>query len=380
VTSATASAVVLHKLLQCPPPSLASCKACFQPTFACCFPAGRGARQAAPLHVLRLRQQRAVAARTQKLGWGGQGRRAGRAPICGPAPASSQRGSPCQAIPLRFCCSTHVVQPPPLTPAQLPVAPASAAAHSAGVELVHPYDRNGRVWGREEGHRPAGSAAAQPLLHITAPSCCNSQAFTACHADYHSRPPHTNTPPHPHLVQLESSAYATHGLQAALDDYRRACYDAAAAVRKHLRQLATSLQVGPRLAVFNCAAAGPGHCGPGCSPLACIAGLPAQPGRPPGKAAELAPLPVPPAAGGTDRAGVCRDDGHCGGRPGCTHAGGAQARRAAAHLFACCPPLSPPHWGPAAESSPGTTLAAAQRAVPPPPSSACSGAAGGCPL
>lgn len=45
-------------------------------------------------------------------------------------------------------------------------------------------------------------------------------------------------------VQLESSAYASHGLQSALDDYRRACYDSAAAVRRHLRELASQLQVG----------------------------------------------------------------------------------------------------------------------------------------
>ncbi|EFN52896.1 hypothetical protein CHLNCDRAFT_138439 [Chlorella variabilis] len=48
--------------------------------------------------------------------------------------------------------------------------------------------------------------------------------------------------PHDRNGRLESSAYASHGLQSALDDYRRACYDSAAAVRRHLRELASQLQ------------------------------------------------------------------------------------------------------------------------------------------
>jgi hypothetical protein len=45
------------------------------------------------------------------------------------------------------------------------------------------------------------------------------------------------------FLQIDSSCYASHGLQSALDDYRRACYEAAAAVRQHLRDLARELQV-----------------------------------------------------------------------------------------------------------------------------------------
>lgn len=49
--------------------------------------------------------------------------------------------------------------------------------------------------------------------------------------------------PPPHM-QVEASAYASAGLQSALDDYRRACYEAGAEVRKQLRELASRLQVG----------------------------------------------------------------------------------------------------------------------------------------
>ena len=45
-------------------------------------------------------------------------------------------------------------------------------------------------------------------------------------------------------MQVEASAYASAGLQSALDDYRRACYEAGAEVRKQLRELASRLQVG----------------------------------------------------------------------------------------------------------------------------------------
>lgn len=41
---------------------------------------------------------------------------------------------------------------------------------------------------------------------------------------------------------METSVFASHGLEAALDDYRRACSEAAAAVRARLRELATRLQ------------------------------------------------------------------------------------------------------------------------------------------
>ncbi|PSC73121.1 DNA mismatch repair mitochondrial isoform X1, partial [Micractinium conductrix] len=49
--------------------------------------------------------------------------------------------------------------------------------------------------------------------------------------------------PHDRNGKLDGSFHATHGLQSALDDYRRACHEAAAAVRHHLRQLARDLQV-----------------------------------------------------------------------------------------------------------------------------------------
>ncbi|KAI3431602.1 hypothetical protein D9Q98_004652 [Chlorella vulgaris] len=48
--------------------------------------------------------------------------------------------------------------------------------------------------------------------------------------------------PHDRNGKIDSSCYASHGLQSALDDYRRACYEAAAAVRQHLRDLARELQ------------------------------------------------------------------------------------------------------------------------------------------
>ncbi|KAL4440153.1 hypothetical protein ABPG75_003154 [Micractinium tetrahymenae] len=48
--------------------------------------------------------------------------------------------------------------------------------------------------------------------------------------------------PHDRNGKLETSVYATHGLQSALDDYRKACWDAGAAVRAQLRALAEQLQ------------------------------------------------------------------------------------------------------------------------------------------
>ena len=44
--------------------------------------------------------------------------------------------------------------------------------------------------------------------------------------------------------KVESAALSSHGLESSLDDYRRACSEAAAAVRAHLRRLAKDLQVG----------------------------------------------------------------------------------------------------------------------------------------
>ncbi|KAL4438720.1 hypothetical protein ABPG77_006324 [Micractinium sp. CCAP 211/92] len=48
--------------------------------------------------------------------------------------------------------------------------------------------------------------------------------------------------PHDRNGKLETAVYATHGLQSALDDYRKACWDAGAAVRAQLRALAERLQ------------------------------------------------------------------------------------------------------------------------------------------
>lgn len=42
--------------------------------------------------------------------------------------------------------------------------------------------------------------------------------------------------------QVESSCYSSHGLESALDDYRRACDEAGKAVRAQLRKLAGDLQ------------------------------------------------------------------------------------------------------------------------------------------
>ena len=43
-------------------------------------------------------------------------------------------------------------------------------------------------------------------------------------------------------LQVESSCYSSHGLESALDDYRRACDEAGKAVRAQLRKLAGDLQ------------------------------------------------------------------------------------------------------------------------------------------
>ena len=44
--------------------------------------------------------------------------------------------------------------------------------------------------------------------------------------------------------KVESAALSSHGLESSLDDYRRACSEAAVAVRAHLRRLAKDLLVG----------------------------------------------------------------------------------------------------------------------------------------
>lgn len=52
----------------------------------------------------------------------------------------------------------------------------------------------------------------------------------------------SNAPCHSPPAQLETGSWASDGLQSALDDYRRACWDAAATVRRQLRELAVELQ------------------------------------------------------------------------------------------------------------------------------------------
>ena len=46
----------------------------------------------------------------------------------------------------------------------------------------------------------------------------------------------------PVCLQPDPTSWASHGLQSALDNYRRACAEAAAAPRGQLRKLARTLQ------------------------------------------------------------------------------------------------------------------------------------------
>ena len=132
--------------------------------------------------------------------------------------------------------------------------PAIAAITQAAAHLVHPHDRNGKVtaclalpglapqiW-REALAFPRHSRNHPPTSSYVLCQDASVALRLVCASPTH--PPARFCPRPYTFEQLDGSFHATHGLQSALDDYRRACHEAAAAVRHHLRQLARDLQVG----------------------------------------------------------------------------------------------------------------------------------------
>lgn len=135
--------------------------------------------------------------------------------------------------------STAAIHPPPCPPG-------CSGRQGGGRHGPDPPLRSQRA-GELAAELAAEAAAYAAALEGGSAATVSAEGRHGGTAPWPAAPPLTHTcPPRAPVAacaQTDSSALSSDGLQSALDDYRRACWEAAAAVRGHLRKLAERLQV-----------------------------------------------------------------------------------------------------------------------------------------